>query len=675
MSLSRFNLFQEEDEEDVQSLSTEDSSAVETPDVSTGEEQVQEAMFDAGFNNLRMKISQSLGEGYNVTNVFKGMGGKDRFEITSVDMPDVKTIVESTGFGCTVTTWNGPKMKTHFRGMALSMAADNIISLFENPELLLEEAVTNFSRFNSFFMEAKEEDDDDDDDEDLDDTINEIEDSSKENDDSDDDDNDDDIDTSSFGSDESDVQNEYDTKEIECLNNLIAAENDAMNDYFEAGKNTNTEVLRRLYADIGAEERFHAEQLIYAKCTITGEKYEPRDPKVKKEYEELLEMGMDEDTAASTAIDKSSITSGDDGDDSDIEKLEQEASLVETMLIQNEILSCICEHYCQSDMDNAMNVFIEAYIQESLDNYASAPKEVRKLQSPVKLAAKALKASVNGVIRMSQIIKDTLLKNKQRSYRKMEWIKKNGISGLFKNGIYLYFYDDKNNRYDTETPARYVDFLYRLSKNIAENCGLRLTAAAQHKTISNPIKFGSISEGLNQLRQTTLSKTKVVVTDKNKDMLAREFFGYTTEKISVAVKHGDNPTVHDSNNIYSRLELLTTLTKAYSQISIEILEQLQNFEGNVNSIYYKNRALYNKACDAMKVITDRYNQFIKGMAHDLKVIISMDNGLLEMTRKRDQVEQSGQKWDGPDIRANEQTPNDNNKYSKTTNMKRIPHKW
>ena len=66
MSLSRFNLFQEEDEEDVQSLSTEDSSAVDTPDVSTGEEQVQEAMFDAGFNNLRMKISQSLGEGYNV---------------------------------------------------------------------------------------------------------------------------------------------------------------------------------------------------------------------------------------------------------------------------------------------------------------------------------------------------------------------------------------------------------------------------------------------------------------------------------------------------------------------------------------------------------------------------------------------------------------------------------
>ena len=76
-----------------------------------------------------------------------------------------------------------------------------------------------------------------------------------------------------------------------------------MNDYFEAGKNTNIEVLRRLYADIGAEERFHAEQLIYAKCVITGEKYEPRDPKVKEEYKELLEMGMDEDTALSTAFD------------------------------------------------------------------------------------------------------------------------------------------------------------------------------------------------------------------------------------------------------------------------------------------------------------------------------------------------------------------------------------
>ena len=94
-----------------------------------------------------------------------------------------------------------------------------------------------------------------------------------------------DVELGSFGSDNSDVQNDYDPKDVETLMKLMASEADALAEYLEAAKETNTDVLRRLYADIGDEERFHMEQLLFAKSELTGEKYEPKDPDVKKEYE------------------------------------------------------------------------------------------------------------------------------------------------------------------------------------------------------------------------------------------------------------------------------------------------------------------------------------------------------------------------------------------------------
>jgi ACT domain-containing protein len=46
------------------------------------------------------------------------------------------------------------------------------------------------------------------------------------------------------------------------------------------------------------------EQLLFAKAEITGEEYKPHDPDIRKEYEELLSMGMDEGSAMATAVDK-----------------------------------------------------------------------------------------------------------------------------------------------------------------------------------------------------------------------------------------------------------------------------------------------------------------------------------------------------------------------------------
>ena len=118
-----------------------------------------------------------------------------------------------------------------------------------------------------------------------------------------------DVTMTNFGNDNSPQQNQYNPKEVERLNELIASENSAIGEYFQASKETNVDVLRRLFSDIGDEERFHVEQLLFAKSQITGERYVPRDPDIKKEYEELLSMGMDEESAMATAVDKVGLIS------------------------------------------------------------------------------------------------------------------------------------------------------------------------------------------------------------------------------------------------------------------------------------------------------------------------------------------------------------------------------
>ena len=86
-------------------------------------------------------------------------------------------------------------------------------------------------------------------------------------------------------------------------------------------------------------------------------------------------------------------------------------------------------------------------------------------------------------------------------------------------------------------------------------------------------------------------------------------------------------------------------------ISEAVLEQVGKLEGDMNSMFYKDRKSYNKYAEYMKIIVDKYGKFIACMAHDLKVILTFDDGILGTTQKRDSTEQSGGKWDGPDVRV------------------------
>jgi len=752
-----------------------DSSEIDSTDATetTQEGYVQEAMFDAGFGNLRSKIAQALDGKFNVTNVGKGMNGKDSFTISGHidEIGDVRTTVTNTGTGCEVISRGDEGFKRNFANIPLSAAFEKIKELFDHPQLLFAEGYVmeafgstlakewikkpevikeindgidqqftslfsfgikptetdlaenrkkilakniephilmsiyakksfdamlkeeqrleeekmrkemdemvakimghrnkptqeafGFGKlpFSRFYQEADEEESSDDEetlelpempDLDEDESDEETPESDTTEDESPDG-------LEEFGMDTSDVQNEFDPKDIESLNKLIAAESEAINDYFDASKDTRDEDLRTLFSDIGHEERFHLEQLMYAKSKLTGEKYEPRDPEVKAEYEELMNGGMDEETAAYTAMDKRSMLGEDDGDDSDMEELEQESAFITDALYRNEIItSQLTSNIINNphDISKELGIIVEAFYQEAIDNVSSAPKQYTKIDSPLALLIKGLKVAVNGLTRMSAIIRDSMRKGKLTRARKKEWIKKHGIMELFKGGIHLYLFDDNKNKMDLDTPCRYVDFLYRLTKAIGESCGVKLTAAAQHKTISNPIKFKNVDEGMYKLSQVIFNKTKVVVTDESKAALQNEFFGYSDEKINVKVTHGTDQVVNDSGNIYNRLDACILVTKKYAEISIAVLDEIKKLEGDVNSVYYKNRNTYNKAMKNIKLVVDKYTQFISAMSHDLTELMKLDNGLLKMTRERDMTEQGGGKWEGPDIRVSKQT--------------------
>ena len=608
----------------------------------------EEGFFAAGFGNLRSRIADYLGEKFTVSHVKKPMASSEMFDIKNSEIPDTIVKVEGTGTGVKITAKNGSDVERYGNNVPLSNAFNKLINIISNlfpGQVVTEAAFERLPDLNGksqptkegyhmgersiedfkFLLESAKEDDDDEeyekDDEKEDDEKEELE----------------EFDIASFGKDSSDVHNEYNEKEVEILNKLIAAENDAMNDYFEAGKNTNIEVLRRLYADIGAEERFHAEQLIYAKCVITGEKYEPRDPKVKEEYKELLEMGMDEDTALSTAFDKRSMAQDGDDEGDDLSEEQQDAEVLEYAVSQfvaaEELLQNIDIAKLPS-MEHSIETFVEAYVfQEAIDNVApgassaaTANNVQKKSGGPIKLLVKAFTTLIQFIRKLGQNLKMTIRRITTRMKRIHQFIKENGISGIFAKGVYLYFYNDKNCTY-MNSALQYIDMCDRLTGIIANNVNMRGSWHSSNILPNgvNPITFGNFDKGLDMLRGVVLTKTKVIVTQDNQGKLAELFFGYTGTPANLATG--------ESNNIFYKIKTISDATQAYLDKTEKFMGELQSAHddpANAGRIEQ-----YNQAIKSMTIIKNSIQKFIKALVHDNNEVIKLNNGILEETKQKD----------------------------------------
>jgi len=686
----------------------------------------QEGMFDVGFGNLRLKLANALKDKFTVSNVVKGMNGKNQFTITgTIDgIGDIQTVVSSTGTGCEVISRSSDgRFKRNFNNISLQPAFEKIKALFEQPNLL-------FSESYNIFKESDEPDDeldtdiddvhsdleDDSDDENPDTEVEETETEETEET-SDDGDNEDveieqpqlvfncqyvqstyvddlaaryvrqfavfgnsmnfnsgagDAPKPTEGPDDYDLQdfgnhggpdvpnNQYNEKDVEILNKLISSESDAINDYFDATTNTVDTNLSRLYGDIGREERFHLEQLMYAKSLITGEKYEPKDPEVKAEYDKLIGDGMDEDTAIITTMDKISIEKP--MDDEEFEDLKEDVAQTESYLIQSEMFTeMMLDTAVYSKLVQEYATEMNIYMEDVL-NTNTLPKREKYGVNPIRWMIEQFWKFIKFLRKLGKLIREHLARSRAKRNKIKAYISKYGIGAIFQKGYAFYTYNDHLGRFTLEDMIKTSDLLYRTTMIIAHNCGLRINAQSPLAADSyglKPLPVNSAEQGEKFINGMLLTKSRLNIVDNNEEYIINTLFGFSNgDKLNRYTKdvdaNGNEVINHDklSNNFYNAaLVTLDHITIA-AQYAGEVAKEIENLEGVPDSIYRRNYETWKKSVDQMKSVMKGFQRIINAMNHDINTMLKIDEYVIQLTNEHDAAQQSGQPYNGETRYAN-----------------------
>jgi hypothetical protein len=523
--------------------------------------------------------------------------------------------------------------------------------LKEEADEMKQESNQPTTLLGRFFQEAGDDDSDEDEGESLDDIEKDMDgmDSDDDSDNEDSEDNDDD--DSELGKDDNGVQNEYDENEVNTLNDLIADEQHAMQQYFKAGKETSNVLLARLYNDIGAEEAFHSEQLLYAKAELTGEKYEPSDPEVKKEYEELLENGMDEETAMYTIADKHKLDAEDNEElDEDLEDIEKDieslgesfaltmAGLDLMMAVQEsaayknhkELNEAYCEYFQCAE---------ETMFMEAMDNVATKQgSEILGTNNPFLIIGRAIKTIYNAILNLVRQIKNWVNKRRIKSKRVAAWIKKHGIKGLFQNGVKLYFWNDQNNQVEVSDAVAYLTLLMNATNLVAKKLGIggpkyksdisawAPKAPAKVPVITNP------NDAMSKISGVVFSKSKLIVNDSNATQIENMFFGISNNLMrstTVDETTGAKTQNVKNINIYNALSGILDVAGEYAKATDVWMSEVQNvvFKPG-NNPATKNPTMFRECISLMKEVSKGYQRLIKCINADLSTCMKLDQGLL-----------------------------------------------
>lgn len=486
---------------------------------------------------------------------------------------------------------------------------------------------------------------------------------------SDDTDSDDLSDFGNHGGDEL-PNNEYDPHEVETLNNLMASEADAMNEYLDAARESKVDVLQRLYADIANEERFHMEQLIFAKSELTGEKYVPRDKDVRKEYEELLELGMDEDSAMATAVDKvgikvqaeSKITDKDADDlDEDMKKLESDVEVLEEYAIQMELLRNIYEYAYMTNDTQLINEMQStssgdsSFIMEEVASNVTMDKKYSRPINPIVLALKLFKSFLVFVHNLAKNSQNLTTQIRFRLAKTRELIKKHGPGALFGEGVFMYLWSDTKNMVTFDDMAFYNNSLWTLSQMCVNNskttnqdminASKNLPPFKIHDAAFNK-KFNGPRPIVQMFQTAVFSKTKVVVNDNTREYIEKTFFGNVPEG-SEAIKIDSSQQLDlvayaNGSNACIVFAYMVARIDIYAQYTQKILEGFKKMEGEPNGIFHTNQKLYLELTKYMEQAVKYYTKMIKIVTHDLNVCANLASGKVPNTEDQNKPQQNTQ---------------------------------
>ena len=464
-----------------------------------------------------------------------------------------------------------------------------------------------------------------------------------------------------IGSDVGDVQNEYNPEEVERINKLINSEMSAVSEYFNAAKESKEPNLMRLFSDIGDEERFHLEQLIYAKSTITGEAYEPQDPKVKKEYQELLDMGMDEETAMTTAVDKVQLMpkeATEDMSEDEAADFEESFRLISTSSLQTAVMleAAIDTSDIALQISENSTAFLEQMIiMEEVDNLNTRQgQKDLGTKNPIAILIKAFVAIYGAIIGLARKARLAFQKIRLRDKRKWAWIKKHGIGAIFAKGVSFYFFSEKKNMYDVGEPMKYIGLIHSMNEAIIKSCNITTispnkydingytkklvdTAKGTNREINiTPIAARNTEDGIRLLQGVSLMKTKVVLTQENTPILEEQFFGYTERNYAMIEKEGDNTkNIKLSVNVYNQMSILLDALAALGSETKLVMEALNNQEGTQGTTYDKMPGVWKSAVHAIGIMEKSVSKFNSAVAADVSEMIKVNNGLKEAMETAD----------------------------------------
>ena len=460
-----------------------------------------------------------------------------------------------------------------------------------------------------------------------------------------------------FGKDDSDIQNDYNSEDIDALNANIADEVKAIKQYFESAQKTDNPMLSRLYGHIGAEEAMHVEELNYAKSMITGEKYVPSDPEVKKDYEELVAQGMDEDDAMNTALDKYGIykaaeTELDDDDSDNTEEIEEietmEYALEQTVMLNLTLSSMDRTEIFTEYYNIAADITIEpdSTIQEAVASMAEKAHSGEFKFHPFKFIRSAINAIGNFIKDFVNKIKGFIRKKSYKSKERLKWLKKHGIKDLFKEGVWLYLWDESGSiRTIDQSFTPFMNMIIALSHSILQTIGKgKETVSQEVNNLPAGLKFRNIDQGIDKLRQTVFTKSKVIVTDTNQDELANLFFGLSrgaglagVEKLEKTGNEDETQRVvaTKSVNIYNIFEKYANYLEISRKSLNDIADNMEKMEGKPNTLYGHDRNLYNKIIKWTQALLKEMTKFDKVLAHDMSACLKLDNGLYQLMKDYD----------------------------------------
>lgn len=441
--------------------------------------------------------------------------------------------------------------------------------------------------------------------------------------------------------------NQYDPEETSRLMGFVADEGKALSDYVEAAKVSKIDFLQRLYSDIADEERFHLEQLLFAHSEITGTKYEPHDPDIRKEYEELLALGMDEGSAMATAVDKFNLRpkTNDDGDiDKDLKDLNEQTAQLEQAVLYLDTVRLVYESGDEALIEKVQNLYVtEGFIQEDVsvtNNYVYSKK-----MSPLRLIIGLFVAAGKLARKIYQAIRKFIEGGNHRFVKTIEFVKKHGIAELFKaTNVALYLWNDKTSSMDIDPILYYANNCFWLTKACARMCGLN-KAQYGNMIMSKDRLFVNVNQRFRQIppevtcyRNITsldVIKSKVVVNPNNADRLANYFFtkAQHDDDVDKTYANGINFNVipvsgfpiNGLGNLFTIINMSTMILDSFSQVAQNFSGEVEGLQNIDHSVYYTKPKVYNNCIDYLAASAKATQKIINILVSDINSITTLES--------------------------------------------------